>query len=150
MRVIRPLNYMAYNKAEAQAELRAKVGWSDYGRKHGESHFTKFFQNYYLPQRYNYDKRRHHLSSLIVSNQMTRGDALKELNCALYADGELDNDLNYICSKLEISRHYLDELMNIKKLDHCEFKNQQKIYRSMKFFQRLVEKDAGKKITAYS
>jgi N-acetyl sugar amidotransferase len=63
MRTVRPLNYLPYNKADAIRELEKTVDWRSYGRKHGESIFTKFFQNYYLPTKFGYDKRRPHLWS---------------------------------------------------------------------------------------
>ncbi|MEG2569086.1 MAG: N-acetyl sugar amidotransferase, partial [Acinetobacter sp.] len=76
MRVLRPLNYMHYDKSEALQELEEKVGYKPYPRKHGESIFTKWFQNHYLPEKFNMDKRRPHLSSLIVSGQITRDEAM--------------------------------------------------------------------------
>ena len=80
MRTVRPLNYMPYVKAEALVELQQTVGYKPYPRKHGESLFTKLFQNYYLPTKFGYDKRRPHLSSLIVSGQLTRQEALAILS----------------------------------------------------------------------
>ncbi|MHB1140014.1 MAG: N-acetyl sugar amidotransferase, partial [Microthrixaceae bacterium] len=76
VKVLRPLNYMPYDRVAAIAELEERIGFKDYGRKHGESQFTRFFQNYYLPHRYGYDKRRPHLSSMILSGQLTREAAL--------------------------------------------------------------------------
>ena len=58
--MVRPLNFLKYNKLEALYELKNTIGWTDYGRKHGESHFTKIFQNYILPERWGYDKRKLH------------------------------------------------------------------------------------------
>ena len=75
MRTIRPLNYLNYNKKEALIELR-KIGYKDYPNKHGESIFTKFFQNYYLPVKFGYDKRKPHYSSMILSGQLSRNDAI--------------------------------------------------------------------------
>ena len=79
MRTFRPLNFMPYDKEQAIQELESKIGWRSYGRKHGESIFTKFFQNHYLPMKFGYDKRRPHLSSLIVSGQMSRVQAMAAL-----------------------------------------------------------------------
>ena len=92
MKTIRPLNFMPYIKREALQELKEKIGYKEYARKHGESVFTKFFQNYWLPMKFGYDKRKPHLSSLIVANQMTREEALKELAKPLYDEKELKED----------------------------------------------------------
>jgi PP-loop superfamily ATP-utilizing enzyme len=73
------LDYVGYNRADAIKILEKTYGWKDYGEKHGENIFTKWFQNFYLLEKFGIDKRKAHLSSLIVSGQMTRTQALKEL-----------------------------------------------------------------------
>ena len=75
LNVIRPLNFMPYNREKAISELKKLTNWHSYGKKHGESLFTKLFQNYILPQRYGFDKRKPHLSSLILSKQISRKEA---------------------------------------------------------------------------
>jgi len=84
MKVIRPLNYMNYNKLESKIFLQNKYGWRDYGGKHHESIWTKFFQSYYLPEKFGFDKRKAHLSSMIVAKQITREEALIELEKPLF------------------------------------------------------------------
>lgn len=150
LRVVRPLNLIDYHKETAFQELKAKVGWSDYGRKHGESHFTKFFQNYYLPTRYGYDKRRPHLSSLIVSGQMSREEALTKLEEPLYLPDDLEKDLDYICSKLMISRSELNRYMEMPIKDHLNYANQSSVYRIMKRTQLIFEMLLCRKIKVYS
>lgn len=150
MRVLRPLNFMHYSKDEAMNELKSTVGWNDYGRKHGESHFTKFFQNHYLPVRYSYDKRRPHLSSLIVSGQITRAEALVKLDEPLYNPEELEKDLDYISSKLSISRFELDEIIKLPTREHTDYPNQISLYRKLKIVQSLAEKLFRKRIQVYS
>ena len=150
LRVLRPLNFLPYTKSKALAELKSSVGWSDYGRKHGESHFTKFFQNHYLPERYGYDKRRPHLSSLVVSGQITREEALLKLEEPLYGDDELAKDLEYISSKLKISRQELGQLVKLPPCEHTAYASQAKLYRKLKFVQGLAERMMGKKIKVYS
>jgi N-acetyl sugar amidotransferase len=78
MRPFRPLNLIPYSKDLAVEQLE-EIGWKSYPRKHGESIFTKFFQNYYLPTRFNYDKRRPHFSSMIASNMISRDFAIELL-----------------------------------------------------------------------
>ena len=150
MQVLRPLNFLPYAKSKALSELQASVGWSDYGRKHGESHFTKFYQNYYLPQRYGYDKRRPHLSSLIVSGQISRSEAVRQMEEPLYRDDELRKDLEYVSSKLRLSVSELEELVQLPVAEHSAYANQARLYRLMKRTQGLVERLLGKTIKIYS
>ena len=96
MTPLRPLNLMPYSKVDALSELR-QIGWREYPRKHGESLFTKFFQNHYLPKKFGYDKRRPHLSSLVASGSITRDEAFQLLQEPLYDDDELRRDRQYIC-----------------------------------------------------
>jgi N-acetyl sugar amidotransferase len=110
METITPLEFIEYNKDEAKKFLMEELGWRDYGGKHYESKFTKFFQAHYLPEKFGYDKRKAHLSSLIVSGQMTRDEALTELKQPLYDPIELEEDRIYFAKKLGIS---LDEYYHI-------------------------------------
>ena len=103
MKPLRPLNYLPYSREIAIAELEGRIGWRAYPRKHGESLFTKFFQNYYLPTKFGYDKRRPHLSTLIASGAITRDQAIALLAEPLYDTDELRRDRQYICRKLRIS-----------------------------------------------
>ncbi len=79
LKFIRPLNDIEYSKTKAIDELSKEYGWKYYGAKHWESRFTKFFQAYYLPIKFGFDKSRAHLSNLVVNNEMSREEALKEL-----------------------------------------------------------------------
>jgi N-acetyl sugar amidotransferase len=150
MKIISPLNYMPYNKEEALLELKEKTGYRKYQRKHGESQFTKFYQNYYLPQKFGYDKRLAHFSSLIVSGQMTRIEALKKLNEPLYEKLELDNDILYLCKKLRISKSEFHEIMNQPNQHHTNFDNWGFRYKVLKQVQKLIFKIFNKKLGFYS
>lgn len=150
MRTIRPLNYMPYDKQQAIEELARTVGWRPYGRKHGESHFTKLFQNYYLPTRFGYDKRRPHFSSLIVSGQMTRAEALRQLEEPLYEARELESDIAYFCKKLQISRDEFTAMMTQPLTHHTDFPTWDAQYRRLKRVQSLVERVTGKRVGVYS
>jgi N-acetyl sugar amidotransferase len=106
------LDYEKYNKAEVLEILQEKLGWRNYGGKHHESIFTRFYQGYYLLKRFGIDKRRAHLSSLICSSQITREEALKELNHNPYENAELlRQDLEYIPKKLGISVKEFEKIM---------------------------------------
>ncbi len=150
MRTVRPLNYMPYDKAEALEELERTVGYKPYARKHGESLFTKLFQNYYLPTKFGYDKRRPHLSSLIVSGQMTRDEALEKLAEPLYAPDELEMDIAYFCKKLRISRSQFDELMSAPIHHYTDFPNWDSRHRLLKRAQAFVARVTGRRIKVYS
>ncbi len=146
MRVLRPLNYMPYDKEVALRELQETVGYKPYPRKHGESVFTKWFQNHYLPVKFGMDKRRPHLSSLIVSGQMTRDAALDKIAEPLYDPAELEIDIAYLCKKLRISRVEFDGFMNVKIHNYTDFPNWDGLYAFVKSSKRLVSKLIGRDI----
>lgn len=98
------LNYVPYSKKEAMELLEREFDWKYYGGKHFESRFTKFFQSYYLPNKFGYDKKRAHLSSLIVGGEMTREQAILEMeDNSSYTQQEMLDDRDYILKKLDIS-----------------------------------------------
>lgn len=150
MQTVRPLNFMPYDKDLAIEEMEKTMGWRSYGRKHGESLFTKLFQNHYLPKKFGYDKRLPHLSSLIVSGHMTRDAALVKLQEPLYAPDELEIDISYFCKKLRISRAQFDEFLKPPGRDYSEFQNWDSRHRLVKVLQKKLERLLGKKINVYS
>lgn len=149
MRTVRPLNYMPYSKDIAVNELSQRLGWRNYGRKHGESLFTRFFQNYYLPQRYGFDKRRPHLSSRIAAGEISREAAVRELGEQLYDPTELERDKSYICRKLRISPEELEGFLRAPTRHHLEFANWDRRFGAMKRVQRLGERVSGRRVTVY-
>jgi len=124
--VHRPLEFIDYKKDKAKDLLINKMGWRDYGGKHYESVFTKFFQAHYLPKKFGFDKRRAHLSSLIVSGQMTREEAVNELNSPLYDLTELIQDTKFFTKKLGFSDMEWQDIMLDKPLLHSYYKTDQK------------------------
>ena len=149
MNALRPLNYLPYSKARAIEELTA-VGWRAYPRKHGESIFTKFFQNYYQPVKFGIDKRKAHLSSLILAGEITRDEALAKLAEPLYDPAELEADIVYLCKKLQIDRTEFDRLMAAPIHHYSEFANDNARYRRLKGVQRIVERALGRRVRVYS
>ncbi|HRJ76743.1 MAG TPA: N-acetyl sugar amidotransferase, partial [Anaerolineales bacterium] len=93
------LNYIDYNKSEAMKILENELGWRYYGGKHYESIYTRFYQGYILPEKFGYDKRRCHLSSLICSGEITREQALKELEKPTYSPIMQEEDREYVVKK---------------------------------------------------
>lgn len=122
IREVRLLNYVPYNKNEAKRILTEKYGWQDYGAKHYESVLTRFFQGYYLPTKFGIDKRKAHLSSLILSGQMTREQALEELKKPPYPNEELlQKDKIYIAERLGLSLSEWEEILALPPRQHDEF-----------------------------
>jgi N-acetyl sugar amidotransferase len=103
VQVLKPLNYMPYTKQLAVETLQSEYGWKPYPQKHFESRFTRFFEGYWLPTRFNFDVRRCQFSSLILTNQMTREAALRELEKPSYDPETIHQDFEYIATKLRIS-----------------------------------------------
>lgn len=149
MTPFRALNLMPYSKDDAIAELQETVGWRTYPRKHGESLFTKFFQNYYLPTKFGYDKRRPHLSTMIAAGAITRERALQLLAEPLYDEVELRRDRQYVCRKLRISDETFEELMNRPIHHYTDFDNWDKQYARMKSLQERIQRMTGKTVSAY-
>ena len=148
--VVCPLNFMPYNKGESLKFLKEKINYKEYDRKHGESRFTKFFQNYYLPKKFNIDKRRPHLSSQILSKSLTRDEALRELQKILYDEIELSQDKAYIAKKLEISVDELDKLTYCKGVHYSEYANWDTGYKLVRKVKKLVQKVIGRNIKTYT
>lgn len=117
-----PINYGRYVKEDIKQLISKELNWKDYGGKHFESVFTKFYQAYILPTKFKVDKRKAHLSNLICSNQLTREEALKELEKPIYNPSELEQDTDYILKKFGLSRNEFDQIMNAKPVPHTQYK----------------------------
>lgn len=117
------LNKINYNKQEAVKVLQSEFGWEDYGGKHYESTFTKFYQAYILPKKFNVDKKKVHLSALIRNNEITREEALKELEALPYDPADLKKDKSYVLKKLGFTEAEFDQLMTEKPKAHLDYKS---------------------------
>jgi N-acetyl sugar amidotransferase len=113
VKMINILDYLEYDKNKAKERIIKELGWKDYGMKHYESNYTKIYQAYILPQKFGFDKRRAHMSSLICSGAITREQALDELKLPLYDADKLRIDLKYLCNKFEISLEEFNKIMNL-------------------------------------
>jgi len=103
IKVVRPLNLVDYDKAAAVKLLTDKFGWQPYPQKHFESRFTRFYEGYWLPKKFGFDTRKVQYSSLIVTNQMTRDEALEKLKTHALDDVTVNQEFEYVANKLEIS-----------------------------------------------
>ncbi len=118
---IKPLNLVEYNKVGAKKEIIKEFGWVDYGGKHYESVYTKFYQAYVLPARFKIDKRKPHLSNLILSGQISKEQALEELKQLLYTPADLVKEKEYVLKKLGLSDQAFEQYMTMPKVSHESF-----------------------------
>lgn len=119
---IAPLNYLDYNLEKALKELNEFSGYTYYGGKHYENILTRFLQCYYLPVKYKFDKRKSHFSSLIVSGQMTRDEAIDCLSKPAYISEEMRlNDMNFIADYLGVSNEKFQELIELAPKFHSDY-----------------------------
>ena len=128
VKLIRLIDYMPYNKKEAENILVNNYGFQTYPQKHFESRFTRFYESYWLYERFGYDTRRVQLSSLILTNQMTREEALKELETAPYDKENIIHEFEYVANKLNISTGELRNYFNMPLKTYSDYKNQENLY----------------------
>lgn len=118
----RPLNYIDYNRERAFKELKEFCGFEYYGGKHLENIWTAFTQLYWLPHKFGIDKRTSHYSSMIISGQLTREEALRELQKPLYDENMMNDYIGIIKERLGISDSLFDKLMSAPVHEHTEYK----------------------------
>jgi N-acetyl sugar amidotransferase len=128
IRVERPLNFMRYDKAEAITLLKHRFGWQPYPQKHFESRFTRFYEGYWLPSKFGYDTRRVQFSSLIVTGQMTREDALAQLTQPALDDATVRQEFDYVATKLGIPVDELQGYLEAPNKSYRDYKSQQTFY----------------------
>ena len=119
---LRPLNYIDYNRDRAFQELKEFCGFEYYGSKHLENILTAFVQLYWLPKKFGVDKRSSHLSSMIVSGQMTREQAMEELKKPAYDAQMMEQYISIIKERIGISNAEFEEIMRAPTHEHEEFK----------------------------
>ena len=124
MKVIRLLDMIPYSKKLATDTLNQKFDWQPYQNKHFESVFTRFYEGYWLVKKFGFDKRRAHFSSLILTDQLSREDALETLANPPYDERQAMKDLDYICRKLGVSKDDFLEMMNQPNKTYKDYKNQ--------------------------
>lgn len=117
------LNYTDYNKRDAKKEIVEKLDWKDYGGKHYESVFTRFYQGYILPVKFKADKRKSHLSNLIFSEQITKDDALEELKKPIYPPEQLAIDKPFVLKKLGFTEEEFEAYLKAPAVDHAVYGN---------------------------
>jgi N-acetyl sugar amidotransferase len=123
IKVVKPLNYVPYNKILAAKILAQEYGWKNYPQKHFESRFTKFLEGYWLPSRFGFDVRRNQLSSLILTGQISREEALLKLKTPPYDQDTIKHDFEYIATKLGISKNELRGYHEMPKKYYSDYPN---------------------------
>jgi hypothetical protein len=125
------LNYLSYNKEEAIRILKTKFEYNPYQYKHYESRITTFYQAYILPMKFNIDKRKAHLSSLICSGQISRDEALLQLQSTLYPEEKLMEERGFFIKKVGFSEDEFNLLMKKPRVEHLEFRSYYKFIKSL-------------------
>jgi N-acetyl sugar amidotransferase len=128
VQVVKLLNYRPYIKDEALKLLEREYDWKPYPQKHFESRFTKFYEGYWLHERFGFDTRRVQFSSLIHTGQMTREEALEKLSMPSYNPATIDDEFNYIATKLGITSNELRSYFTMPKKFYWDYKNSERVF----------------------
>lgn len=136
------LNYINYNITNAKKILKNDIGWIDYGHKHYESRLTKFIEGFWLIRKFNYDKKKFHLSSLILANQMKRNDALRKIRINAFRSNQVNFELKFISDKLDISVNELMFYLNKEYNPKCNFSSNRTLIDLSIKFARFLKKES--------
>lgn len=120
MEVFKPLNLIPFTKKGAESLLAEKFGWESFQHKHHESRFTRFYEDYWLPRKFGFEKRRAHFSSLILTGQMTREEALERISRPELSEEFLQKEFEYVANKLDLTKQ---ELQGIFEGENKTFRN---------------------------
>ena len=145
IKVVRPLNYFPYVKEEAMQLLQEKFGWQVYPQKHFESRFTRFYESYWLSTRFGFDVRIVQYSSLILTGQMTRDEALKKLEACPYDQESIHTDCEFVANKLGITTDELESYRTMSIRSYRDYKSQRFIYAGGAAVMRILGWEKGGK-----
>ena len=135
-----PLDYIEYNKEVVKTELVEKYGWRDYGQKHFESIFTRFYQGYILIKKFKIDKRKFHYSSSILSGQLTKEEAINLINSNEYQlSGQLAQDKEYIIKKLEFTEQEFEDILNAQPKNHGDYPSIINVIKKLKKIKNVIQ-----------
>jgi N-acetyl sugar amidotransferase len=123
----KPLNFLPFELKEAEEELKLNFGWEPFKHKHHESRFTRFFEDFWLPRRFGFDKRKAHLSSLILTNQIRREEALMRVSKPEMSEEFLQQEFEYVAKKLGLSTEQFREIFDLPKKTFKNYKNKRTI-----------------------
>ena len=146
IKIIRPLDLVEYNKEDASNFLVSNYGYQKYAQKHFESRFTKFYESFWLSEKFGYDTRKVQYSSLILTQQMTRDEALNLLNKPSYDRETIKDDLKFVANKLSISLDELQSYISQPNKTFMDYRNQYLLYKvGAKALQTLKLERGGKR-----
>lgn len=140
---IRPLNFIPFYKTSAIELLKSRYGWKPYPQKHFESRFTKFYESYWLPERFGFDPRRVQFSSLILTGQMKRDEALRQLSNRAYDPLTIHSELKFFADKLDISLDELNHYYTMPKKFYWDYKNSVSIFNLGAKFLKLIGQETS-------
>jgi N-acetyl sugar amidotransferase len=123
MKVFKPLNMVSYIKKDAEDLLNTRFGWEKFQHKHHESRFTRFYEDFWLPRKFGFEKRRAHFSSLILTGQMTREEALDRISRPELDDKTLINEFEYVAHKLDFTTEELQKIFEGENKTFTEYRN---------------------------
>jgi N-acetyl sugar amidotransferase len=121
IRSVSVINYVEYNKQQVKELIQKELGWRDYGGKHYESVWTRFYQGYILPEKFGIDKRKAHLSDLIFGGQISKAEALEELAKPIYDPKQFKIDYEFVLKKLGLTAATFDSIMKAPPRSHYDF-----------------------------
>lgn len=133
MEVVMPLNYVDYVYDTVKERIKTELNWRDYGGKHYESVWTRFYQGYILPAKFNIDKRKAHFSNLVFSGQMSKDEASVKLAEPGYPPRLLQDDMEFVVKKFGLTRQELDQIMQQPRREHAEYATQKGFYETYPF-----------------
>lgn len=123
------LDYVAYDKEAALQELESRFGFKRYPYKHYESILTRFYQGYLLPEKFGVDKRRLHLSNLIVSDQLSRDVALQLLSQSPYPNSQnLRSDTRFFLKKAQLTEEDLSTYLHRPAKAHNHYPPEERLW----------------------
>ena len=128
IKVVKPLDFMPYIKQDAIKLLTERFGWQPYPQKHFESRFTRFYEGYWLPTKFGYDTRKVQFSSLILTGQMTREQALAKLAEPSYDEKLIHQDFEYVATKLGITVEELQGYLYAPNKSYRDYRSQSWVY----------------------
>jgi len=123
IRVIKLLDSVPYIKKDVDRELSGKFGWQPYPQKHYESRFTRFFESYWTPKKFNYDKRRAYFSSEVLTGQMTRDEALELISTPQLSEETMAQEFEYVAKKLDWTVEEFQEVFRGENRSYKDYKN---------------------------
>lgn len=138
------LNYVPYSKEEAKKLIMNELGWRDYGGKHYESIFTRFYQAYILPKKFGIDKRKSHYSTLICAGELSRKEALELMKQPAYDTVKLEIDKDYVIKKFGLTAEEFETLMKLPIKKHTNYPSYMNYYQKLRPIYKMIKQIIGK------